>query len=116
MSHGSSSVNKVTHCRQEHGIGDVGAPEHPLGTEGVKTALQVRMQAAERVVVLRIACLPRRLDRDVRVFGERQQLRLEPIGGLAFAARRYRHVVDNQFDARVALGDLAKIGRQGRQP
>src|SRR5258708_16370792 len=42
--------------------GDVGAPEHSLGTEGVKTALQVRMQAAERVVVLGIACLPRRLD------------------------------------------------------
>src|SRR6266478_1776163 len=39
--------------------GDVSAPEHPLGTEGVETAVQVRMQAAEGVFVLGIACLPR---------------------------------------------------------
>src|ERR1700730_13179456 len=32
--------------------GDVRAPEHSLGTERVETAMQVRMQAAERVVVL----------------------------------------------------------------
>src|SRR6202030_2799810 len=36
--------------------GDVGAPEHPLGTEGVEAVLQVRMQAAERVFVLGVAC------------------------------------------------------------
>src|SRR5712671_273621 len=36
--------------------GDVGAPEHPLGTEGVETALQMRMQAAERVFVVGVAC------------------------------------------------------------
>jgi hypothetical protein len=27
--------------------GDVSAPEHPLGTEGVETAMQMRMQAAD---------------------------------------------------------------------
>src|SRR6266436_4717485 len=49
--------------------GDVGAPEHPLGAERVKTAVQMRVQAAERVFVLGIARLAGRLDRYVRVFG-----------------------------------------------
>jgi hypothetical protein len=48
-----------------------------------------------------------RLDRDIRVLGQRQQFRLEPIGGLASAARGHAHVVDDQFEARVALHDLA---------
>src|SRR5437660_7475360 len=52
--------------------GDVGAPEHPLGAERVKTAVQMRVQAAERVVVLGVAGLSRRLDSHVRVFGESQ--------------------------------------------
>src|SRR5215469_4526084 len=85
--------------------GDVGAPEHPLRAERVEAAVQVLVKAAEWIRILGVARLTGRLDRDVRVFGERQQLWLEPIGGLAFAARRYRHVVDNQFEARVALGD-----------
>jgi hypothetical protein len=47
------------------------------------------MEAAERIWVLGVAGLTGRLDRDVGVFGERQQLGLEAIGGLAAAARRY---------------------------
>src|SRR6267378_86892 len=35
--------------------GDVRAPEHPLGAERVETAVQVRMQTAERVFVLGVA-------------------------------------------------------------
>src|SRR6266851_7739307 len=62
----------------EH-AGDVGAPEHPLGTEGVEAAVQMRMQASEWIVVLGVARLAGRLDHDVRVRGERQQLRLEAI-------------------------------------
>src|SRR5712664_843476 len=50
--------------------GDVRAPEHPLGTERVETSMQVRMQAAERILVLGVAGLPGRLDRHVRVFGK----------------------------------------------
>jgi len=68
--------------------GDVGAPEHPLRTERVKAALKVLVKAAERIRVFRVAGLTGRLYRDVRIFGERQQLGLEAIGGLAFAARR----------------------------
>src|SRR5207302_7409547 len=59
--------------------GDVGAPEHPLGAERVKTAVQMRVQAADRVSVLGIARLAGRLDRYVRVFGYRQQFGLEAI-------------------------------------
>jgi hypothetical protein len=52
FSHGNSSVNKVTHCRQEHRIRvNVRAPERPLGAECVETAMQAPMQAAERVFV-----------------------------------------------------------------
>ena len=71
----------------------------------------MRIQAAELVFVLGVAGLPRRLDRHVRVFGQSQQFRLEPIGRLAFAGARHAHVIDDQFQARVALGDLAD-GRQ----
>src|SRR5713101_7738657 len=35
--------------------GDVRAPEHPLGTERVETAVQMRMQTAERIFVLGVA-------------------------------------------------------------
>jgi hypothetical protein len=41
--------------------GDVDAPEHPLGTEGVETAMQMRMEAAKRVFVLGVSGLPGRL-------------------------------------------------------
>jgi len=91
--------------------GDVGAPEHPRGAEGVKAAVQMLMKAAERIGVLGVAHLTGRLDRDIRVFGERQQLRLESIGGLAHAGARHAHVIDDQFEARVTRGDLAD-GRQ----
>src|SRR5215471_6170253 len=49
--------------------GDVGAPEHPLGAERVKAAVQVLVKAAERIGVLGVPYLTGRLDRDVRVFG-----------------------------------------------
>jgi hypothetical protein len=88
LSHGSSSVNKVTHCRHEHGIRVMSVPQkHPLGTEGVETALQMRTEAAERVFVLGVAGLPGRRDRNVRVFGQSQQFRLQTIGRLALLAR-----------------------------
>ena len=67
---------------------DVGAPEHPIRTERVEAPVQVLTEAAERIRVFRVAGLTGRLYRDVRIFGERQQLGLEAIGGLAFAARR----------------------------
>src|SRR5438270_9323936 len=38
--------------------GDVGAPEHPLRTECIETAMQVRMQAAEGIFVFGVAGLP----------------------------------------------------------
>src|SRR5215831_11889963 len=62
--------------------GDVGAPEHPLGAERVKAAMQVLVKAAEGIRVLGVPYLTGRFDRDVRVFGERPQLRLKPVGGL----------------------------------
>jgi hypothetical protein len=49
---------------------------------------QMRMQAAERVFVLGVAGLTRRLDRHVRVLGERQQFRLEAIGTVAVRLSR----------------------------
>jgi hypothetical protein len=41
---------------------DVGAPEHPIRTERVEAAVQVLMEAAERIGVFRVAGLTGRLD------------------------------------------------------
>jgi predicted KAP-like P-loop ATPase len=83
-----------------------------------------RLPQAARVPVLRAAMrsaslhwfcsLAGRLDRNVRVFGERQQLCLEPVGGLASTGPRYAHVVDDQFKARVALRNISD-GRQNHR-
>ncbi len=72
------------------------------------------MEAAERIGVFGVAGLAGRLDRDVGVFGERQQLGLEAIGSLAAAPRRHGHVVDDQFEPRVTLGDLADSRQEQR--
>ncbi len=69
------------------------------------------MEAAERIGVFGVAGLAGRLDRDVGVFGERQELGLEAIGGFAAAPRRHGQVVDDQLEPRVTLGDPAD-GRQ----
>src|SRR5438045_8280813 len=57
LSQGSSSVNTVTHCRQEHGIRVMSVPEHPVRAERVEAAVQVLMEAAKRVGVFRVAGL-----------------------------------------------------------
>src|SRR5205814_1187160 len=76
--------------------GDVGTPEHPLGAERVKAAVQMRVEAAERVFVLGIARLAGSL-RYVRVFGERQQFRLKAISRLALAGARHAHMINDQL-------------------
>jgi hypothetical protein len=43
--------------------------------------------------------------------GQRQQFRLEAIGSLSLAGAGHAHVIDNQLQAGVALGNLAD-GRQ----
>src|SRR5260370_4248454 len=70
--------------------------------------------AAERIRVLRVAGLTGRLDPDVGVFGERQQLGLEAIGRFAAAPWRHGHVVDDQFEPGVTLGDLADSRQEQR--
>ena len=96
--------------------GDVGAPEHPLGAERIKAPVQMRVQAAERVFVLGIAGLSRRLDRYIRLFSEGQQFRLVAISRLAFTGARHAHMVDDQLQAGVALGDLADCRQKHRRP
>jgi len=90
FSHGSSSVNKVTHCRHEHGIRVMSVPQNiRSGPKASKQRCQMWMQAAERVFVLGVACLPGRLDRHVRIFGQSQQIGLETISRLARARARH---------------------------
>jgi hypothetical protein len=49
-------VNTVTHCRQEQGILVMSVPpEHPIRTEPIEAAVQVLMEAAERIGIFRIA-------------------------------------------------------------
>ena len=57
FSHGNSSVSKVTHALPPgtRHPRNVGPPEHPIGAERVKAVVQVLMEAAERIRVLRVA-------------------------------------------------------------
>ncbi len=85
------------------------------GPKASKTAAQMRMQAGERIGVLGVARLAGRLDRHVRILGERQQFRLEAIGGLAAAGARHAHVIDDQLQAGVTLGDPADFRQKHRR-
>jgi hypothetical protein len=58
VSHGSSSVNRVTHCRQEQGMQrDIRAPKHAFRTEGIVDLLHVRMDVAIGIGRARVARL-----------------------------------------------------------
>ena len=72
------------------------------------------MKAAERIGVFRVAGLTGRLDRDVRIFGEGPQLGLEAMGSFAAAPGRHSHMVDDQLEPGMPLGDLAERRQEQR--
>src|SRR5580704_15825316 len=106
----SASCNPIT-CLT---TGSAGPAKATIRTKRVEAAVQVLMEAAKQIRVFCVAGLTGRLDRDVGVFGEGQQLGLEAIGRLAGAPRRHGHVVDNQSEPRVTLGDLADSRQKQR--
>src|SRR6266480_1746558 len=86
--------------------GDVGAPEAAFRPEGLDNLLRVFVDVAIGIWLTRIAGGSGALDRDIGVFGERQQRRLIAVRGIVLAITNTRVMVEDQLKPGMALGDL----------
>src|SRR5437762_3402684 len=100
-------------CEHRHALlprarhaGDVGAPEAAFRPEGLDNLLRVFVDVAIGIWLARIAGRSGALDRDIGVFGERQQRRLIAVRGIVLAITNTRVMVEDQLKPGMALGDL----------
>src|SRR5947207_2536615 len=98
--------------------GDVGAPEAAFRPEGLDNLLRVFVDVAIGIWLTRIAGGSGALDRDIGVFGERQQRRLIAVRRIVLAITNTRVMVEDQLEPGMALGDLSDqrqvVGRHQR--
>src|SRR3989442_6849661 len=89
---------------------DVGAPEHPVGAEGIVDLPEVAVDVAERIGLARVARRSRRLDGDVRMLREREHVgQGRPRRAVLHRGRRSSEVIDDQPEPRMSLRDLADL-------
>src|SRR6266496_833346 len=89
--------------------GDVGGPEGALWTERIEDLLGVFVDVAVGVGLARIARRAGRLDRDVGVFGEREERPLVAMRRIVARIPHARVMVEQQAQPGMSLGDLADL-------
>src|SRR5260370_615764 len=96
--------------------GDVGAPEPGRGAEGVVEAVQIVVDVAKRVELIRVARRTGRLHRDVRIFREGEHVgQIRPPLARARVSSRATEVIEDQLEVRVALGDIGELRQKVRR-
>ena len=117
LSHGISSVNIVTHCFHEHGMRVMSVPQKVRSGPNASTiCCGIFVDVAIGIGLARIARRAGRLDRDIGIFGERQQCRLVAMRGIVLAVADPGVMVDDQLEARMALGDLRRPAADSSTP